>query len=134
MEFKPLYFGDRLTMINPLGGIGAVTLWSKVEYVVESFWQAGVDLPPATSPVAVFGTLYGNGLREMLRNLLYNPQVRVLLLCGHDRSGSKQELLNFFELLPHPVASNRIATKGNANFLNINTSLYLGRCYTNSNY
>ncbi len=50
-----------------------VTLWSKVDYVIERFRQAGVDLDPATSPIAVFGTLYGNGLREMLRNLLYNP-------------------------------------------------------------
>jgi thymidylate synthase len=108
MEFKPLYFGDRLTMINPLGGIGVVTLWSKVEYVVERFRQAGVDLHPATSPVAVFGTLYGNGLREMLRNLLYNPQVQVLLLCGHDRSGSRGELVNFFAAGLEPVAGSLV--------------------------
>ena len=55
-----------------------------------------MDLNPATSPIAVFGTLYGNGLREMLRNLLYNPQIQMLLICGHDRSGSRQELENFF--------------------------------------
>jgi thymidylate synthase len=97
MEFIPLYFGDRLTVVNPRGVIGVVTLWSKPEYVMERFREAGVDLDPATSPVAVFGTLYGNGLREMLRNLLYNPQIQVLLICGHDRSGSKQELLNFFD-------------------------------------
>ena len=98
MEFIPLYFGDRLTVINPHGTIGVVTLWSKVDYVIDRFRQAGVDLDPATSPIAVFGTLYGNGLREMLRNLLYNPQIRVLLICGHDRSGSRDELHKFFEL------------------------------------
>jgi thymidylate synthase len=98
MEFKPLHFADRLTVINPQGTIGVVTLWSKPDYVVERFRQAGVDLDPATSPIAVFGTLYGNGLREMLRNLLYNPQIRVLLICGNDRSGSLQELVNFFKL------------------------------------
>jgi thymidylate synthase len=97
MEFEALYFGDRLTVVNPRGVIGVVTLWSKPEYVLERFREAGVDLDPATSPIAVFGTLYGNGLREMLRNLLYNPQIQVLLICGHDRSGSKQELINFFE-------------------------------------
>jgi thymidylate synthase len=97
MEFKPLYFGDKLTMINPHGTIGVVTLWSKVDYVIDRFRQAGVDLDPATSPIAVFGTLYGNGLREMLRNLLYNPQIQTLVICGHDRSGSRQELINFFE-------------------------------------
>ena len=96
MEFIPLYFGDRLKVVNPHGVIGVVTLWSKPEYVMARFREAGVDLDPATSPIAVFGTLYGNGLREMLRNLLYNPQIQVLLICGHDRSGSRQELENFF--------------------------------------
>jgi thymidylate synthase len=28
--------------------------------------------------------------------LLYNPQIQVLLICGHDRSGSRKELENFF--------------------------------------
>ena len=97
MEFIPLHFGDRLKIINPHGSIGVVTLWSKPDYVIERFREAGVDLDPATSPIAVFGTLYGNGLREMLRNLLYNPQIQTLLICGHDRSGSKRELENFFE-------------------------------------
>ena len=78
LKFEPLYFADRLTIINPRGTIGVVTLWSKVDYVIERFRQAGVDLDPATSPIAVFGTLYGNGLREMLRNLLYNPQIQTL--------------------------------------------------------
>lgn len=96
MEFIPLYFGDRLRVVNPHGLIGVVTLWSQPEYVMARFREAGVDLDPATSPVAVFGTLYGNGLRELLRNLLYNPQIQVLLICGHDRSGSQQDLLNFF--------------------------------------
>jgi thymidylate synthase len=103
MEFQPLYFADRLKIINPLGTIGVVTLWSKVDYVLERFRQAGVNLNPATSPIAVFGNLYGNGLREMLRNLLYNPQITTLLICGHDRSGSAQELLNFFKLGIEPI-------------------------------
>ena len=63
MEFIPLHFADRLTVINPQGTIGVVTLWSKPDYVIERFRQAGVDLNPATSPIAVFGTLYGNGLQ-----------------------------------------------------------------------
>ena len=103
MEFKALHFADRLTVINPQGTIGVVTLWSKVDYVIERFRQAGVDLDPDTSPIAVFGTLYGNGLREMLRNLLYNPQIQMLLICGNDRSGSREELFNFFELGLEPV-------------------------------
>lgn len=105
LKFEPVYFGDRLKIINPYGPIGVVTLWSKPDYVIERFRQAGVDLNPATSPIAVFGTLYGNGLREMLRNLLYNPQIQTLLICGHDRSGSREELTNFFNLGLESVVS-----------------------------
>ncbi|MEW6388238.1 MAG: thymidylate synthase [Thermodesulfobacteriota bacterium] len=103
MEFVPLYFADRLLGVNPRGTIGVVTLWSKPDYVRERFREAGVDLNPGTSPIAVFGTLYGNGLREMLRNLLYNPQIQVLLICGHNRSGSLEELTNFFDSGLEPV-------------------------------
>lgn len=106
MEFIPLYFGDKLKVVNPHGVIGVVTLWSKPEYVMERCREAvpGI-LDPASSPVAVFGTLYGNGLRELLRNLLYNPQIQVLLICGHDRSGSLRDLRSFFDngLEPFPA-------------------------------
>ncbi len=98
LEFEPLHFRDRLTIVNPYGTIGVVTLWSRVAYVHERFCQAGVGLDPASSPIAVFGNLYGNGLRELLRNLLYNPQIQVLLVCGHNRSGSYEELKNFLTL------------------------------------
>ena len=91
--------------------IGVVTLWSKVDYVIERFRQAGVDLDPKTSPIAVFGNLYGNGLREMLRNLLYNPQIQTLLICGNDRSGSWEELKNFFDQGLEPVKGSPIKYK-----------------------
>jgi len=97
MEFIPLFFQEKLSLINPHGMIGVVTLWSKIEYVQQRFRQAGVDLDPQTSPIALFGTLYGNGLRELLRNLLYNPQIQVLLICGRNRSGSREELQKFFD-------------------------------------
>jgi len=111
MEFLPLHFADRLTVINPQGTIGVVTLWSRPDYVMERFRQAGIDLDPATSPIAVFGTLYGNGLREMLRNLLYNPQIQMLLICGHDRSGSAHELFSFFNYDLEPVDSDLVRYK-----------------------
>jgi thymidylate synthase len=88
-----------------------VTLWSKVDYVIERFRQAGVDLDPATSPIAVFGTLYGNVLREMLRNLLYNPQIRLVVGCGNDRSDSWEELFNFFKFGMEPVQGSLIQYK-----------------------
>ena len=114
MKFEALHFADRLTLINPQGTIGVVTLWSKLDYVIERFRQAGVDLNPATSPIAVFGTLYGNGLREMLRNLLYNPQIQTLLICGHDRSGSYAEFRNFFDFGLEPVKSSLVSYRSPA--------------------
>lgn len=74
-----------------------VTLWSQQSFVLKKMREAGIDLDPATSPVAVLGNLYGNGLKHLLRNLLYNPQLTHLLICGRDRSGSRQELVNFFQ-------------------------------------
>ncbi|MFP3868017.1 MAG: thymidylate synthase [Desulfobacteraceae bacterium] len=97
MEFIPLFFQEKLSLVNPRGVIGVVTLWSRVDYVQQRFRQAGVELDAAKSPIAGFGTLYGNGLRELLRNLLYNPQIQVLLICGRNRSGSLEELQKFFD-------------------------------------
>jgi thymidylate synthase len=112
LKFEALYFGDRLKIINPYGTIGVVTLWSKVDYVIERFREAGVDLDPESSNIAVFGTLYGNGLREMLRNLLYNPQIQLIYVCGNNRSGSYSELHRFFlDGCVEPVHSSMIHYK-----------------------
>ncbi|MFZ5591702.1 MAG: thymidylate synthase [Bacillota bacterium] len=97
MQFIPLYFADKLTIINPRGYVAVVTLWSQHNFVLKKMQEAGIDLSPTTSPVAVVGNLYGNGLKHLLRNLLYNPQLSHLLICGRDRSGSQQELVNFFQ-------------------------------------
>lgn len=96
MEFIPLHFGNQLRVVNPRGTIGMVTLWSRIDYVYRRLEAAGVDLDPGSSSIAVLGTLYGNGLRELLRNLLYNPQLDTLLLFGRNRSNSAQELRAFF--------------------------------------
>lgn len=97
MDFVPLYYGERLHTVNPGGDVGIVTLWSKVEVVVEILKQLGIDLSPENSRISVVANLYGNGLPHMLRNLLYNPQVKYLVVCGKDLSGSKSWLVNFFE-------------------------------------
>ncbi len=95
--FVPLHCKDRLHVVNPRGTIGLVTLWSQPAYILKRLRRIDVDLGPETSPIAVVGTLYGNGLREMLRNLLYNPQIDTLLVFGRDRSGSLEELSCFFQ-------------------------------------
>lgn len=97
LEFVPLHFGNKLRVVNPRGRIGIITLWSKIEFVEKKLVECGADLNPETSRVAVIGNLYGNGLPHLLRNLLYNPQIRDLVICGADRSGSAGELMAFFQ-------------------------------------
>lgn len=96
MEFIPLYCKENLTLINPYGTVGVITLWSRKEYVHKKFHDLGIDLNPDTSPIAAFGNLYGNGLKYLLANLLYNPQIRYLLISGWNRSDSLKELQHFF--------------------------------------
>jgi thymidylate synthase len=104
LKLIPLHFADRLAVVNPEGTIGIVTLWSRVDYVLRLLRESSMDVSPDTSPIAALGTLYGNGLRELLRNLLYNPQIDTLIVLGRNRSGSAEELEAFFRrgLEPHP--------------------------------
>lgn len=97
MDFSPLYYKERLHEVNPGGDVGIVTLWSKVEVVLEILKNLSVNLSTENSRVSVVANLYGNGLPQMLRNLLYNPQIKYLVVCGKDLSGSKNWLINFFE-------------------------------------
>jgi len=97
LEFEPLYYADRLHVVNPRGDVGVTTLWSRVPQVVKVLQELAIDLSPDGSRIAVVANLYGNGLPQMLRNLLWNPQLRHILVLGQDLSGSRQELINFFE-------------------------------------
>ena len=97
MEFQPLYYQDRLKIVNPEGDVAIATLWSKVESAYQILEEAGVDLAPATSRISTIANLYGNGLPQMLRNLLWNPQIRYILILGKNLSGSREWVLNFFE-------------------------------------
>ncbi|MBF0191384.1 MAG: hypothetical protein HQL99_09665 [Magnetococcales bacterium] len=97
MEFIPLYYKDKLDLINPGNGdVGILTLWSPVAVIRQHFVAAGIDLMPRSSRIAAFGTLYGEGLPELLRNLLYNPQIRHLVLFGVDLGGSRESVSGFF--------------------------------------
>ncbi|NJN46550.1 MAG: hypothetical protein HC808_08790 [Candidatus Competibacteraceae bacterium] len=96
MHFEALYFPDRLELINPAGDIAITTLWSRVEQVKKVLVELGIDLDPATSRIAVIANLYGNGLPQMLRNLLWNPQINRVLALGQNLSGSREDLADFF--------------------------------------
>jgi thymidylate synthase len=97
LDFIPLHFGNKLRVVNPRGRVGVITLWSRIDFIEHKLAECSVDLDSDTSRIAVIGNLYGNGLPHLLRNLLYNPQIRDLVICGADRSGSAEELIAFFE-------------------------------------
>ncbi len=97
MHFEALYYAERLNLVNPAGDVALCTLWSKPEAALKIVEEAGIDLSPETSRLAVVTNLYGNGLPQMLRNLLWNPQIRRIVIVGKNLSGSREWLLNFFE-------------------------------------
>ena len=97
MEFIPLYYKEKLDIINPCGDVGIVSLWSPSKVVRKHLQRSGIDLTHNTARIAVIGTLFGEGMPELLRNLLYNPQIRYLLLFGVDLGASRKSLMGFFQ-------------------------------------
>jgi thymidylate synthase len=85
MQFQPLYHADRITIINPTGDVGVITLWSPVEQALRKFEDIDPTLmDSARSRIAVVSNLYGDGMFAMFCNILYNPQIRHLVAVGQD--------------------------------------------------
>jgi len=82
----PLYFKDKLIIGNPDSEIGIVTLWTPVNTIVDQIDK---------SLFALAGQLYSKeGINYILRNILANPRIRLLIICGEERTGSGQALIN----------------------------------------
>ncbi len=96
MEFKPLYYKEKLNIINPEGDSGIVTLWSHPLRTRERLERNLPSLFNDDSPLVTLTSLYGNGLPQMLANLAYNPQVRKIAVVGKDINGTSFDcLMNF---------------------------------------
>ncbi|MGN7614150.1 thymidylate synthase [Magnetococcales bacterium HHB-1] len=95
LSFEALHYPDRLQVVNRYGDVGVVTLWSRLDRVAEKL-RSWIGQNFEHSRIAVIGNLYGNGLPHLLRNLLWNPQIRYLLVLGKDLSGSRRALDCFF--------------------------------------
>ncbi len=84
-SFEPLYHAERLHVVNPMGDVGLVTLWSPLRSAERRLAEISAELlDPGRSRVAVISNLYGDGMYAMLCNLLFNPQVRHLIAVGQD--------------------------------------------------
>jgi thymidylate synthase len=99
MIFHPIYYAERLEIINPAGDIGFVTLWTPLRTAKRLLAQLSTDIvDPALSRVACIANLYGDGVPQMMCNLLYNPQIRYLVAAGEDLGlPITAELATFFE-------------------------------------
>lgn len=85
----PIYFKDKLILGNPDSEIGIATLWTPVNKIIDS-------LDP--SLFAIAGQLYSKeGVNFILRNILANPKIRLLILCGEERVGSGEALIKLIE-------------------------------------
>lgn len=85
-RFEPLYYRERVHLVNPYGDVGILTLWSELSSVrnhLEAAARAVLD--PDHSRVAAIASLYGDGMYAMFCNILYNPQIRHLVALGQDR-------------------------------------------------
>ncbi len=86
----PVYQKNQLVVGNKQANAGVCTLWTNRDYVAR-----GLD----ASKYAVVGNLYSfYGINHILRNILANPNIRYIVLCGLDNSKSGSALKNFFEL------------------------------------
>ncbi len=85
----PIYKDTLLVLGNPKSQVAVCTLWMKKELVAEN-----LDL----DKVAVIGNLYSpkKGISFMVRNILANPRIRYLVICGLDNSGSGQAMVDLF--------------------------------------
>lgn len=85
----PLYFAQNLATGTPAAGIGLCLLWTPQERVLP-------HLPPGSYTLA--GNLYSrDGISFLLRNLLANPCIRTLVVCGKDLTASGAALVSLFE-------------------------------------
>jgi len=81
----PLFFADTLKFGNPESPVGICTLWTEKEKVVSA-----VD----SRDYCVVGNLYTKyGVNAVIKNVLANPRIRYVVLCGADISGSGDAFL-----------------------------------------
>lgn len=84
-----MYFRDTLAVGNLESEVGIATLWTPRQLFVDT-------LDPKS--YCVIGQLYSKeGLNYIIRNILAKPQVRYLIICGADLSGSGASAVSFFE-------------------------------------
>jgi thymidylate synthase len=83
----PIYKDTMLILGNPKSQVAICALWTKKELVAE---KLNLD------KIAVIGNLYSpkKGISFMIRNICANPNIRTIVICGLDNSGSGQVIVD----------------------------------------
>src|SRR3989339_317309 len=85
----PIYFADTLTLGSEQSSVGVATLWTPRTLLEKKLNK---------DTYRVMGQLYSNtGFNPLLRNVLANPTIRTIVLCGQDRIGSADALAKLIE-------------------------------------
>jgi thymidylate synthase len=84
----PIYYRNELIVGNKKSNIAICTLWTPIE-------KLG-DLPKESfSIIGNLRTTYG--INPLIKNIIANPRIEYIILCGEDLMGSGEILINFFK-------------------------------------
>ncbi|MBI2916902.1 MAG: hypothetical protein HYY01_02825 [Chloroflexi bacterium] len=84
----PIYYKTQLSVGNLESNVGVCTLWTEQPVITKELDKADY---------AVCGNLYSVwGINYLVRNILANPNIRYIVLCGADKSESGQALVDLF--------------------------------------
>lgn len=109
----PVFFKDNLKLGNPQSPVGICTLWTRKEDVYAAV--------PADS-YAVCGNLYTvQGINAMVKNILANPRIRSVIICGNDLMKTGDALLT---MMRNGVSGDRKIADG-AGYIDSNIDLSL---------
>jgi len=87
MDSWPVYREKMLIVGNPDSQVAVCALWTKKELIAERL---------DSSKISVIGNLYSpkRGISFLIRNILANPNIRYLVICGLDKSKSGQAIVD----------------------------------------
>lgn len=89
MQEWPIYFKDRLTISNLNSSVAIACLWTPKEAI-----ERLVD----ADAYALLGQLYTKkGINYLIRNILANPTIDTIYLCGNDLMESGEAFLKFMK-------------------------------------
>lgn len=85
----PLYYKNKVHVANTKSNVGILTLWTPMQAILPNLNQ---------KMFSVGGQLYSKrGLNFVIRNILANPIIDTLIICGSNRSESAESVMNFLD-------------------------------------